>query len=294
MALNRQSSATSPALDQFQSTPRRQRSEPFLKWAGGKQRLLSVFDPFLPEDFEDYYEPFLGGGAVFFYLNHIGRIKKALLSDLNNELMNVWRLIRDDVERVIAQLSEYEYDKDLYYTTREMDPEKMTPIARAARTMYLNRTCFNGLYRVNSKGEFNVPFGRYKNPLICNSDNLRRVHQVLQNVELQAWGFENVLESAGPGDFIYFDPPYVPVTRTSSFTAYTALPFNEAHQGRLREVFTMLDRRGCQVMLSNSDTPLVRELYKGYDIREIQAPRAINRNGLRRGNVTELVVRNYR
>ena len=288
-------SVADPAMERFRSIPRKQRAEPFLKWAGGKQRLLNRYDAMFPAQFENYLEPFLGGGAVYFFLLHIGRLqKRALLSDLNAELVHLWRTVRDDVEPLIALLQTYKYEKEFYYSVRELDTTKLNDTERAARMLYLNRTCFNGLYRVNRTGKFNVPFGQYSNPLICNADNLRNVNRAIQGVELQNWGFETVLESAAAGDFVYFDPPYQPVTRTSRFTQYTAEAFNESHQERLKDVVRILDNRGCLVMLSNSDTPLVRDLYKGFDIQEVQAPRAINRNGKRRGTVTELVVRNYR
>jgi DNA adenine methylase len=288
-------SVSESAIDRFRSIPRKQRAEPFLKWAGGKQRLLSTYDSMFPAHFENYFEPFVGGGAVFFFLLHIGRIqKRAQLSDLNDELIHLWRTVRDDVEPLIAALQTYQYEKEFYYRIRKLDTTKLSPIDRAARMLYLNRTCFNGLYRVNRGGQFNVPFGRYSNPVICNADNLRNVQRALQPVELQSWGFETVLESASTGDFLYFDPPYQPVTRTARFTQYTAEPFNESHQGRLNEIVRMLDRRGCLVMISNSDTPLVHELYKGFDIQIVQAPRAINRDGTRRGTVPEVVIRNFR
>ena len=293
MAILQHYSATSPALDRFQSIPREVRAEPIVKWAGGKKRLLPYFDPLFPVHFETYHEPFIGGASVYLFLAHVGRVRRAILSDLNAELIHLYRVVRDDVERLVATLADFRYEKEFYYSVRDQEPATLDPIARAARTLFLNRTCFNGLYRVNSRGRFNVPFGRYDNPVICNGPNLRNMHKMLQGVELQHWSFETVAELAKPGDFIYLDPPYQPVSATANFTAYTDEAFSTEHQGRLSEVFRILDRRGCLLMLSNSNTALIRDLYRGYDQKEVQAARAINRDGRRRGKVTELVVRNY-
>lgn len=293
MATLRHYSAPSPAMDHFQSIPRERRAEPFLKWAGGKKRLLSAYDPLFPAHFDTYHEPFLGGGAVYMYLAHTKHIERGILSDVNAELIHLYRVVRDDVERLIAEASAYPYEKDFYYAIRARDPREMTSVERAARMLYLNRTCFNGLYRVNKKGQFNVPIGRYDKPQICNASNLRNVSNLLQGCEIQHWSFETILEIARPGDFVYMDPPYQPLTKTSNFTSYTADAFDESHQGRLFEIFRILDRRGCLVMLSNSATPLVRDLYKMYDLKEIQAPRSVTSRTSRRSKVSELVIRNF-
>ncbi|MFT7626275.1 MAG: DNA adenine methylase, partial [Myxococcota bacterium] len=208
MATARHYSAPSPAMDHFQSIPVAQRAEPFVKWAGGKKKLLHAYDTLFPAHFENYHEPFLGGGAVFLFLAHVGRIERAILSDANEELIHLYRTVRDDTERLVAELETYPYERDFYYRLRALEPKRLDPIRRAARMLYLNRTCFNGLYRVNSKGQFNVPIGRYDNPVICNGPNLRNISHLLQGRELQAWGYETVLDVARPGDFVYMDPPH--------------------------------------------------------------------------------------
>lgn len=280
-------------MDHFQSIPRDQRAEPFVKWAGGKSRFLGAYDSLLPSHFETYHEPFMGGASVFFFLRHIGRTERAILSDINPELVHLYRTVRDDVERLIAELMTYRYDREFYYAVRSLSPAKMSPVARAARMLYLNRTCFNGLYRTNRAGQFNVPIGRYDNPVICNASNLRNVHRVLQGTEIQRWSYETVLEVAQPGDFLYMDPPFEPVSASAAPPSGVEEVFNESHQGRLYEIFRLLDRRGCLVMLSTTSTNISRQLYSGFDIRELQGHRAGRRGGGRRGRPAELVVRNY-
>ena len=226
---------------------------------------------------------------MFFALGH----PRSALSDLNPELVVTYTLLRDDVDGLIAQLGEHYYDKDHYYAVRAQQPADLTDVERAARFIFLNRTCFNGLHRVNQRGQFNVPFGKYANPTICDEDGLRRASAALQGVELRHEGFEGVVARARPGDFVYFDPPYEPLTKTASFTAYTAGGFGGDAQGGLRAVVDALDAKGVRVMLSNSDTPAMRKRYKGYDLTTVQAPRAISRDGASRLAVSELVVRNY-
>ena len=274
-------------MDHFQSIPREQRAEPFVKWQGGKKRLLPAYDALFPSHFEMYHEPFLGGGAVFLYLRHVGRVDRALLSDLNGELIHLYRIIRDEVEALILELEQYPYEKEFYYAVRDKLPEDLDPVKQAARMLYLNRTCFNGLYRVNKQGKFNVPIGRYDTPVVCNASNLRNVSRLLQGVELQRWGYETIVDMARPGDFVYLDPPYQPLT-----VAGTGDPeaFNESQQGKLHEIFRLLDRRGCLVMLSNSATREVRHLYRSWDMKEIAAHRGAAK---RRGRHVELVIRNY-
>ncbi len=276
-------------MDHFQSIPREHRAEPFVKWAGGKKKLLPAYDTLLPSHFETYHEPFLGGGAVFLYLAHVGRVGRAILSDVNGELMQLWRVVRDAPERLIAELEGYPYERDFYYGIRALDPNRIDPVRRAARMLYLNRTCFNGLYRVNSLGQFNVPIGRYENPVICNAANLMNVSKLLQGRELQAWSYENVLEVARPGDFVYLDPPHH-VVESRTRANQTTAGFTDHHQGKLFEIVRMLDRRGCLVMLSNTSTPLVRRMYRGWDVKE--ANRRKPARG-RRGKPVELVIRNY-
>jgi DNA adenine methylase len=278
-------------MDHFQSIPPERRAEPFVKWAGGKKRMLSVYDSLFPSHFETYHEPFLGGGAVFLFLAHVERIGSALLSDSNAELIHLYRVVRDDVEHLIEELAEYPYENDFYYSLRATNPMDLEPVKRAARMLYLNRTCFNGLYRVNRKGQFNVPIGRYDRPVICNAANLRNVSALLEGIELQAWDFEAVLDVARPGDFVYLDPPYQPISAVQA-SGGRQESFSESQHGRLFEIFRVLDRRGCMVMLSTASTPLIRQLYaRRYDVRSVQAPRQTTRRSGRRQS--ELVIRNY-
>lgn len=269
---------------------------PFLKWAGGKGQLLKQYEAFFPSKFNNYIEPFVGGGAVFFHLYNTGRVgngKRAILIDSNEELINCYLTIKTDVNRVIRVLSspKFKNEEDVYYEIRSEEPTRR--LERAARIIYLNRTCFNGLYRVNNQNKFNVPFGRYKNPMICNSKNLRPASSALKNVEILPGDFKRCLDFAKRNDFIYFDPPYQPLSSTSSFTSYTKSSFDEQDQEKLCEVFRKLDRRKYKVMLSNSDTPLIRKLYKGFKIETVSARRAINCNGSGRGRIAELVILNY-
>jgi len=270
---------------------------PFLKWAGGKSQLISQYVPYFPQKFATYYEPFLGGGAVFFYLYGATRNEQntkmfpAIITDINPELVNVYCCVRDRVEEIIELLAQHQenHDRDYYYRMRSRFVG--TPVEMAARLIYLNKTCFNGLYRENSKGEFNVPMGKYKNPTICNPELLRVVADSLQSVEIEVRSFDAVLNFAKTAeDFVYFDPPYHPLSNTSKFTGYSRYSFNEKDQIRLRDTFAELVGRGVKVMLSNSDCPLIRELYKDFSIHEIIAARAINSNAEKRGKITELLV----
>lgn len=266
---------------------------PFLKWAGGKSQLISQYIPYLPKQFTNYYEPFLGGGAIFFYLYCHQPTFSAFLTDINPELINTYSCIRDNVEQLILLLAEHQkrHNKEYYYEVRSRN--KGTSIERAARLIYLNKTCFNGLYRENSKGEFNVPIGRYKNPKICNAELLRSVSVALQSIQIEVRHFETVLDSAKSQDFVYFDPPYYPLSITSNFTAYSHYSFNESHHIRLKKTFTELARREVKVMLSNSDCPFIRELYREFKIYEISASRAINSDAKKRGKITELLITSY-
>jgi DNA adenine methylase len=263
---------------------------PFLKWAGGKKQLLKQYQDFFPprEEIGRYYEPFIGGAAVFFHLQPTN----ATLSDINQKLVEVYRVVQQDVEGLIEALKVHKNDKAYYYRVRDKNPAQMSAVAQAARLIFLNKTCYNGLYRENSSGKFNVPFGRYKNPTICDEDRLRTASCVLQDVELTAVDFEAAVEPARAGDFIYFDPPYVPLNATSSFTSYSKYGFSHADQVRLADTFRKLDQRGCFVMLSNSSAPVVRDLYDGYHMEEIKARRSINSKADGRGPVTELLITN--
>lgn len=268
---------------------------PFLKWAGGKRQLLPQIRPFVPKSFETYFEPFLGAGAVFFDL----RPERAVVNDLNTELINVYRVIQQDVDELLADLRRHRNDKDYYYQVRDMDRSdtfgQLTPVQRASRILFLNKTCYNGLFRVNRHNEFNVPFGRYKNPKIVNEAVLRAVHQYLQQHQIRIFNedFEAVALKAQPQDFVYFDPPYDPVSDTASFTGYNINGFGRDTQVRLQRVMDTLTHRGCRVLLSNSATPFIQELYQGYTQVPIMAKRAINSNGQRRGRVQEMLILNY-
>jgi DNA adenine methylase len=269
------------------------RPSPFVKWAGGKGQLLSQFQPHFPAHFERYIEPFVGGGAVFFHLYNQGRLPNV------EELINGYRVVQSQVEALIQKLKRHEpqkLDADYYYQVRAWDrqPEyaQRSDVERAARFLFLNRTCYNGLYRVNRKGQFNVPFGRYDNPRVCNAGSLRAASQALQGVILEWGDFYRCLEWAGPDDLVYLDPPYHPLSDTANFTSYTSAAFDVEDQRRLAHLFRELDSRGCQVMLSNSCTPLIRELYRGYEQIEVQAIRAISSKGDERGAIPELLVLN--
>ncbi len=262
---------------------------PFLKWAGGKSQLLEQFGPLLPRAFEGYHEPFLGGAAVFFSL----RAARARLTDVNEELIGCYRAVRDDADGVISALLQHRYEKSHFYAVREQDPAGLSATERAARTIFLNKTAFNGLYRVNSRGVFNVPFGRYQNPLICDPDNLLACSAALQYVSLEVADFSAVLEHARAGDFVYFDPPYVPLSDTAYFTGYAPGGFAWQRQQELAHVFTELSRRGVHAMLSNSDVPALRELYGAFRIETVAASRRINSSIAKRGKLNEIVVLNY-
>ena len=287
---------SSVLLKKKKKTGSTDRAEPFLKWAGGKGQLLKQYESFFPSKFSNYLEPFVGGGAVFFHLYNTGRLrgnKRVILIDDNKELMNCYSVIKENVEKLIRILSSHKYanNKNVYYAIREEEPQDK--FERAARTIYLNKTCFNGLYRVNSQGKFNVPFGRYKKPLICDSRNLKAVSLALRNLEISSGHFETCLEFAKKADFVYFDPPYQPLSKTSSFTSYTKDSFSEEAQRKLCEVFKKLDKRECKVMLSNSDTSFIHKLYKNFRIKVMFAKRAISCKASGRGTITELLILNY-
>jgi|KBSMisStaDraftv2_1062788.scaffolds.fasta_scaffold198940_1 DNA adenine methylase len=267
---------------------------PFLKWAGGKRQLLAHIEPLLPERIDTYFEPFLGGAAVFFRLAAAGRFRRAVLADANPELVNCYQAIRDDVDGVIAALGKYRNSRALYYRVRRRDPARLSPTERAARLIYLNRCGYNGLYRVNSKGQFNVPFGRYRRPLICDEPRLRAAAAALHKVRIICADFAKTLRNVGPGDFVYLDPPYVPLSATSSFTAYARSNFGPADQERLAGVLRKLAAREVPALLSNSDCAVTRQLYDGFDgISTVPARRAINSVGHARGPVDELLVRSF-
>jgi len=268
------------------------RPRPFLKWAGGKSRLLAQFQPLLPpaRSYVRYLEPFLGSAALFFELQP----PVAILADVNREIVECYEAIRSCPEEVIRELAKHEHDRRHYYEVRGARPRKLA--ARAARTIYLNKTGYNGLYRVNRAGRFNVPMGRYDNPGFRSPvlfATLRACSAALATAEIVSGDFEAVLERAHARDFVYLDPPYVPVSETADFTSYAAGGFGWADQERLAAACRALDRRGAMLMLSNSDTPSVRALYEGFRIDTVLAARSINSKATRRGQVGEVVVRNY-
>lgn len=276
-----------------------EKPRPFVKWVGGKRQLLRQFRElglYPPGGFDPmtntYFEPFAGGGAVFFDLLP----KKAELSDLNSELIITYNVIKNNVDALIKSLKKHKYEKGYYLKVRAKDPKKLSDIEIASRFIFLNRAGFNGMYRVNSRGKFNVPFGKYTNPMICDEENLHRVAKALQHVSIKERDYKHVLKKAKKGDFVYFDPPYYPVSKTASFTSYTNKTFLEKEQIELRDSFIELHQRGCYVMLSNSDTPFINEIYmkiRGIKINKIFAGRAINSKASRRGKITEVLITNY-
>jgi DNA adenine methylase len=280
-------------------TAARMTSRPFLKWAGGKQRLLKHYIPLLPERANAYYEPFVGSGALFFHLRAHQFADRYCLYDANEELINAYRVVRDRVEALVEALAEHErlHSADHYYQVRALDKAagwaSRPPVERAARMIYLNKTCYNGLWRVNRRGHFNVPIGRYRRPNILDRSRLRAASEALQGVDISQGDFRKMADRVKAGDFVYFDPPYVPLTPTANFTDYYAGGFGQAEQEALANTFRRLNEKGCQVMLSNSDTDLVRELYQDYEIVTVEARRAINSQAGKRGPVSEVVVLNY-
>ena len=281
------------------------RAQPFVKWAGGKGRLLGQLAPLLPPRFARYVEAFAGGGALFFHLHNLERLHRgALLNDLNPELMNCYRVIQDQASlpHLITRLRDHAAhvaEADYYYRVRALDRapdyrDRHGPVERAARTLFLNHTCYNGLYRLNRRGQFNVPYGKWSRPpRIFREASLWACHGALQGVELCQEGFAPLLDRARPGDFVYLDPPYHPLSPTSSFTTYNGVAFGEAAQRRLAAAFEALDARGCLVLLSNSATPLIRGLYHRHRGETLLAPRAINSKPTGRGKIEEVAVRNY-
>ena len=268
---------------------------PFLKWVGGKRQLMTEIEPLLPSNISTYYEPFVGGGAVFLHTQP----KKAVINDFNSELINVYETIRDDVDSLIEDLATHENESDYFYQIRSLDRkegfDELSKVKRASRVIYLNKTCFNGLYRVNSSGEFNTPFGRYKNPNIINETVLKAVSNYLNNdnIKFLSEDFEEAVKGARKGSFVYFDPPYDPISKSSNFTGYVQGGFGDKDQERLRDVCVNLNNKGVKFLLSNSATEFIKDLYKSFEIIEVGASRNINSVGSKRGEVTEILVRNY-
>ncbi|MEL7020294.1 MAG: DNA adenine methylase [Bacteroidota bacterium] len=277
------------------TTKKNKQLKPFVKWAGGKRQLLAQISPFIPATFGTYYEPFLGGGAVLFHIQP----QRCMINDINTEMINVYRMVQNRVEELIQILKTYKNESDFYYAIRSLDRspnyDSMSAVERAARILFLNKTCFNGLFRVNRQGQFNVPFGRYKNPNITNEDTLRAVSAFLQqsNCQLLNTDFAKAVQTATAGDFIYFDPPYDPLPGSPSFTDYTLSGFGQQDQERLKQTCDSLHKRGVKFLLSNSATNFIKELYGAYTVQIVRASRNINSVGKKRGKIDEVLIRNY-
>jgi len=267
----------------------------FVKWAGGKKQLLGQFKKFFPIEINSYLDVFVGGGGVLFYVLKHYKPKEVIISDINPELINAYQVLKNNLKGLIKVLKEHRknHSKEYYYKIRKQDTKKLSKIERAGRFIYLNKTCFNGLYRVNSKGGFNVPMGSYKNPSIFSEQELSEISQLLKKVKIKKVSFEKCIKWAKKGDFVYLDPPYYPLKKGQSFTTYAKEKFLEKEQEKLKEVFEKLDKIGCKVMLSNSDTPFINDLYKGYTPNIVRARRMINCQGQGRGKINEVVVLNY-
>ena len=270
------------------------KAKPFVKWVGGKTQLLPELTSRVPDRFSKYFEPFIGGGALFFALQP----EQSILIDINEELINAYRVIKYKIEELITDLKQHIYEKTYYYRIRNVDRQLneyklWSDVRRASRLIYLNKCCFNGLYRVNSRGEFNTPIGRYKNPKIVDETTLRACSQALQKTEIVNGSFVEVEERVSNNDFVYFDPPYAPLNATSNFTGYSQRGFNNQMQLELRDLCDCLDRKGVRFMLSNSNAPLILDLYQNYKIEFVSATRAINSKANKRGKIPEVLVTNY-
>lgn len=266
--------------------------KPFVKWVGGKRQLISILRSNAPKSYKSYIEPFIGGGALLFSIQP----DKGVISDINLELINAYTVVRDDVEALIRSLKRHKNEEEHFYEVRAQKTSKMTPAQRASRFIFMNKTCFNGLYRENSKGQFNTPFGRYKNPNIADADNLRAVSEYLKQskISIVHQDYKTTAMKAKKGDFVYFDPPYYPMSATASFTKYVKGDFNAQNQVELSEVFRALAKRGCHVMLSNSNTDFIKDLYKDFQLIEVEANRFINCQGANRGKqAVEVLVKNF-
>lgn len=269
---------------------------PFVKWVGGKRQLLDEISPLIPKKVTNYCEPFLGGGAVLFHLQP----SKAIINDLNADLMTVYEVIRDDVDNLIDSLQSHKNTSEYFYRIRDIDRNKLSYNAlskceKASRLIYLNKTCFNGLFRVNSSGEFNAPFGHYKNPNIVNEPVLRAVNKYLNSskIEFHSEDFALTLSRLEKGCFVYLDPPYDPVSDTSSFTGYNKGGFDRNEQIRLKECCDDLTSRKIKFLLSNSATEFIKDLYSNYNIKIVKAKRTINSNATKRGEIEEVLISNY-
>jgi DNA adenine methylase len=269
--------------------------EPILKWVGGKRQLLTEIEKYIPKH-NTYHEPFVGGGAVLFHIQP----NKSIINDVNSELINLYKVVKHDVESLIIDLKKHSNDEDYFYQIREVDRYKniyseFTNVERASRILYLNKTCYNGLFRVNRAGEFNAPFGNYKSPNIINENTLRAVSNYFNkaDIEFKNCDFEKALKTVKKGDFVYLDPPYDPVSVSSNFTGYNKGGFDKEKQTRLKSACDNLNNKGVKFLLSNSATSFIKNLYKDYKIEVVQAKRAINSKTDKRGEVDEILVRNY-
>jgi len=282
-----------PPSDDTQSEISEAKPRPFLKWAGGKSHLVPEILRRAPANYSTYFEPFLGGGAVYFALLP----KKAVLSDVNPDLINAFSVVRDKVDDLVDSLSRHQHSKRYFYKLRQADRSPdfwvHSDIEKASRLIYLNKTCYNGLYRVNSRGEFNVPFGDYENPRILDDGNLFACHDALKAAELVCGSFASIEDRIQKDDFVYCDPPYVPASKTANFASYTKDGFSDAMHDELAEFCKRIDKKGAKFLLSNSATALTRELYSSFTIDTVEAPRAINSKAEKRGRVEEILVRNY-
>lgn len=275
------------------------KAKPFLKWVGGKGQLLEQFQNLLPKKFNNYYEPFVGGGAVFFSINH----DKAHINDINKTLVQTYIHIREDTEKLIKALKKLEEEflsktqeerKEFYYSLREKyNSLPVQDFKRATYFMFFNKTAFNGVYRENSKGGFNVPMGSYTNPKIVDEENIKNVANALKNTKITSGSFVDAVKNTKAGDFVYFDPPYHPLSETSSFTSYSKDSFTKEDQIKLRDLFVELDKKGVYVMLSNSSAPFIQEIYSDYKQIPVYATRMINSKSDKRGKISEVVIVNY-
>ncbi|NLJ78716.1 MAG: DNA adenine methylase [Tissierellia bacterium] len=271
--------------------------QPTLKWVGGKRQLLPQIEEYFPKDFSRYYEPFVGGGAVLFYF----KPDNAVVNDTNPELINYYKVVKHNVEGLIEELKKDKYanDKASFYKIRELDRndnyDSLSDIEKAARIQFLNKTCFNGLYRVNSKGEFNTPFGSYKNPNYINEEVLRAVSYYFNSIDIEILNvdFEQALKCIQNTDFVYFDPPYDPISESANFTGYAKNGFNKDDQLRLRDLCDKLDEQGVRFLLSNSSTEFIYKIYNKYEIIPVYARRNINSDASKRGDIKEVLVKNY-